>query len=132
MYKQHKIAVVVPAYMEEELISETLSGIPDFIDKIYAVDDGSPDDTFQIIHMLSEKDSRIIPVKVIKNGGVGYDLSLGCEAGYSDYGGDGQAEVEFGVLVGVYAEKGQDCGQDEDVVEQPVALVNKQDCVFCE
>ncbi len=84
MYKNQKIAVVVPAYMEEELIGETLSGMPEFIDKIYAVDDGSSDGTFQIIQMMTEKDTRIVPVKVIKNGGVGATIVTGYKKSLED------------------------------------------------
>lgn len=77
MYKQKTIAVVVPAYNEGELIGETLSSIPEYVDKIYAVDDGSPDETFQIIQGIAEKDSRVIPIKVIKNGWVGAAIVTG-------------------------------------------------------
>jgi glycosyltransferase involved in cell wall biosynthesis len=43
MYKEHRIGVVVPAYNEQELIRETLSSIPDYVDRVYAVDDASKD-----------------------------------------------------------------------------------------
>jgi len=49
MYKNKKISVVVPAYNEEMLIEPTLRSIPDNIDKVYAVDDSSPDNTFELI-----------------------------------------------------------------------------------
>ncbi len=84
MYKQKTIAVVVPAYEEEELIEETLSSIPEFVDKIYAVDDGSTDDTFLLIQRFAEKDSRVVPIKVIKNGGVGATIVTGCRKSLED------------------------------------------------
>ena len=34
MYKQKSISVVIPAFNEENLIKNTVDGIPDFIDKI--------------------------------------------------------------------------------------------------
>ena len=34
MYKEHKIAVVVPAYNEQLLLPETIREIPEYIDKI--------------------------------------------------------------------------------------------------
>lgn len=40
VYRGRRIAVVVPAYNEEDLIGETLGGIPDYVARVYAVDDG--------------------------------------------------------------------------------------------
>jgi glycosyltransferase involved in cell wall biosynthesis len=39
MYRDKKIAVVVPAYNEEMLIKDTITSVPDYVDKIYAVND---------------------------------------------------------------------------------------------
>ncbi len=49
MYKGKKLAIVVPAYNEENLIAETLSNMPDYADRIYVVDDGSTDRTGEIV-----------------------------------------------------------------------------------
>ena len=51
MYKDNKIAVVVPAYNEEELISETIASVPDFVDKIIVIDDKSNDDMVDVIYV---------------------------------------------------------------------------------
>ena len=77
MYKDHTIAVVVPAYNEELLISNTLSSIPSFVDRIYAINDASVDRTQKIIEENSLNDSRIIPIRHEKNLGVGSAISSG-------------------------------------------------------
>jgi len=84
MFKQKMIAVVVPAYNEDELIEETLSSIPDYIDKIYAVNDCSTDKTFQIIQKIAEKYSRIIPINRELNGGVGAAIVTGFKKSLED------------------------------------------------
>jgi glycosyltransferase involved in cell wall biosynthesis len=47
MYYQRSIAVVIPAYNEGAFIAKTLRSIPDFVDKIIVVDDGSKDETLE-------------------------------------------------------------------------------------
>ena len=43
MYRDKKISLVIPAYNEEKLIKPTLENVPQIFDKIYVVDDLSPD-----------------------------------------------------------------------------------------
>ncbi|HDS45299.1 MAG TPA: glycosyltransferase family 2 protein [Methanomicrobia archaeon] len=71
MYREHRIGVVVPAYNEEKLIRETLTGIPEYVDKIYAVDDASKDATAKVIQAVQETDKRIVFIQHEKNKGVG-------------------------------------------------------------
>ena len=84
MYKDHSISVVVPAYNEEGLIDETLSGIPDFVDRIYAIDDGSIDNTCEEIQGCCIKDPRIQLIKHDSNHGVGAAIISGYKKSLED------------------------------------------------
>ncbi|MFC2154745.1 glycosyltransferase family 2 protein [Candidatus Altiarchaeota archaeon] len=75
MLKEKTVAVVVPAYNEEALIEKTLTTIPEFVDHIYVVDDGSRDNTYE--KASSVKDSRIILIRHEKNKGVGASIVSG-------------------------------------------------------
>ncbi|MDD3856527.1 MAG: glycosyltransferase, partial [Methanoculleus sp.] len=61
-YRAKRIAVVVPAYNEEDLIGEVLDGIPDYVAKVYVVDDGSADMTGAIIDDYARLDPRIVAI----------------------------------------------------------------------
>lgn len=77
MWKDRRIAVIVPAYQEEELIADTLGGIPEFVDDIVVVDDASRDATGEIVQRM--EDSRIHYVRHARNRGVGAALVSGYE-----------------------------------------------------
>ena len=77
MYKDRKVSVVVPAYNEEELIGSTLSGIPDYVDHVYVVNDGSLDGTHRVIEEHDEKDPRIEAIHHEENHGVGAAIVSG-------------------------------------------------------
>jgi len=77
VYNDRTIAVVVPAYNEELLIADTLSSVPAFVDRIYAVNDASRDRTQEIIEESARKDPRIIPLRHEKNHGVGAAIVTG-------------------------------------------------------
>ncbi|WP_292521955.1 glycosyltransferase family 2 protein [Methanoculleus sp.] len=76
-YRGKRIAVVVPAYNEEDLIGETLDGIPDYVAKIYVVDDGSADMTGAIIEDYAHHDPRIVAIHHNPNRGVGAAITTG-------------------------------------------------------
>jgi glycosyltransferase involved in cell wall biosynthesis len=78
------IAVVVPAYNEELLIADTLSSIPSFVDRIYAVNDASWDKTQELIEEISRKDLRVIPIRHEKNLGVGAAIVSGYKQSLND------------------------------------------------
>lgn len=75
MYKNLKIGVAVPAYNEEKLIQKTLTTIPEFVDYIVVVNDGSQDDTLKKIKSSQKKDKRILLINNKANKGIGYSLS---------------------------------------------------------
>ena len=77
VYRENNICVVVPAYNEEILIEPTLNTIPDYIFRIYAVDDASTDRTPEIIRKCAEKDTRIIHIRHEINKGVGASIASG-------------------------------------------------------
>lgn len=81
MYRNKSIGITVPAYNESKLIKKTLRSIPSYVDKIYAVDDGSQDDTVEKIKNVD--DSRIVLIQQ-KNGGVGAAITSGYKKALED------------------------------------------------
>ena len=77
MYREKTIAVIVPAYNEEELIGKVLKTVPSFIDHIVVVDDGSIDRTGEVVKAHQEEDSRIIYLRHPRNEGVGRAIVTG-------------------------------------------------------
>ena len=74
MYKGKKIGVVVPAYNEEILILDTLKSMPESIDRIFVVEDGSKDCTHSLIEEQQQKDARIQLIAHPVNQGLGKSL----------------------------------------------------------
>jgi glycosyltransferase involved in cell wall biosynthesis len=77
MYLKKTISVVVPAYNEEKLVGQTLTSIPDFVDKLIVVDDGSTDNTAKIVMETAENDQRIHLIQHEANQGVGGAIVTG-------------------------------------------------------
>lgn len=80
MYRDKRIAVVVPCYNEEHLIINTLKGIPEFVDKIIVVDDASKDFTHFKMVELSNRNENIVFIGHFINKGVGAAISTGYRA----------------------------------------------------
>lgn len=82
MYRDRIIGVVVPAYNERELITEAITAIPAFIDRVYVVDDGSIDGTDTIVkeHICQ----RLRLLRHDKNRGVGAAIFTGYRAALAD------------------------------------------------
>ena len=92
MFNNKTIAVIVPAYNEENLIGDTLLSVPAFVDWIYAVDDGSKDKTPEIIRNHASKDPRIISFTHTVNIGVGAAIVTGYKKMLVD-------NIEIGVVM---------------------------------
>lgn len=79
MLEGKRVAVVVPAYCEEAILPRTLAGLPDFVDQVIVVDDGSPDRTFEVARALARKEARVEVVRLGFNQGVGRAIVRGYE-----------------------------------------------------
>jgi glycosyltransferase involved in cell wall biosynthesis len=77
MYRDKRIALVIPAYNEEKLIRQTLSAVPPLVDRVYVVDDASPDHQNEVISTCAQTDHRITLLKHATNQGPGGCLITG-------------------------------------------------------
>ncbi|CAG0999483.1 Undecaprenyl-phosphate mannosyltransferase [Methanosarcinales archaeon] len=81
-FNGHNIGVIIPAYNEENLIGETINGIPEYVKRIYVIDDCSTDSTPEIVKRLT--DPRIVSVRHEKNQGVGAAIISGYKLALED------------------------------------------------
>lgn len=102
LYRGSKIGVVVPAYNEERLIGDTLAGIPEFVCRVYVVNDCSKDLTQEVIEYYAKNDSSIVPLKHEMNQGVGAAIVTGYKKALEDgmdyvavMAGDNQMDPRF-------------------------------------
>jgi glycosyltransferase involved in cell wall biosynthesis len=70
-----RVAVVVPAFDEERLVGETVRGIPEFVDRIFIVDDASRDGTSAEAEGVG--DPRVEILRHEQNAGVGAAIATG-------------------------------------------------------
>src|SRR4051812_9796720 len=77
MYRDHKISLVIPAYREERLIGRTLEAIPSLFDRIYVVDDASPDGQNEVVLARAKVDPRVCLLRHEKNRGPGAAIITG-------------------------------------------------------
>jgi len=75
MYKNNRIAVVMPIHNEEKLAAGAISRIPRWVDWIIAVEDGSLDKSWAVLNAL--EDRRIIALRHSINRGVGAATKTG-------------------------------------------------------
>ncbi|RDI69723.1 glycosyltransferase family 2 protein [Halopelagius longus] len=79
MYKEHTVGVVVPAYNEEPFVYDVLATVPEFVDRVYVIDDASTDGTWDEIRRFAEEDDegRVVPIQHEENRGVGGAIKTG-------------------------------------------------------
>ncbi len=77
MFNGQTVAVVVPAYNEQSLIGRSISTLPDFVDHVVVVDDGSTDRTAERASMAAIARPEFSLVVHPANRGVGAAISSG-------------------------------------------------------
>ncbi|WP_245758001.1 glycosyltransferase family 2 protein [Natronobacterium haloterrestre] len=120
MYKGKSIAVVVTAYQEASFVGRVIETVPEFVDRIYAVDDASPDDSWEVITRVAERINestepghelavadggdgrRVVPIRHDENRGYGTAVKTGYRRAAADgidvvavMNGDGQMDPEI-------------------------------------
>ena len=58
MYRDNTIAVVVPAYNEENLIGRVIDTMPDYVDYMIIVDDCGQDQTGDLVKEYQKKNKQ--------------------------------------------------------------------------
>jgi glycosyltransferase involved in cell wall biosynthesis len=112
MYKDLLVAVVVPCYNEENKIGAVVKSMPDFVDRIYLIDDASSDGSANMAQEIAAQyGRRLVVIRHEKNSGVGAAISTGYKQAYND---------NFD-LVAVMAGDGQMDPADLEALIEPVA-----------
>ena len=87
MYEGKNIGVVVPAFNEEKLIGRVIETMPDFVDRIYVIDDCSTDATCEIVGQYlnqAEWRERLTLIEQPANAGVGRAITTGYRKALDD------------------------------------------------
>ncbi|WP_254530961.1 glycosyltransferase family 2 protein [Natrinema gelatinilyticum] len=120
MYKDNRIGVVVTAYDEATFVGRVIETVPEYVDRIYAVDDRSPDESWEVIQRVAERinrkrdretaeleltvadggdDRRVVPIRHEQNRGYGAAVKTGYRRAAADgldvvavMNGDGQMD----------------------------------------
>ncbi len=94
-----RIAVVVPCYNESTQILRVLETMPIEVDRVYVIDDASPDNTAAIVRDYQQRDRRIELIVHPVNQGVGGAIATGYKAALAEridvtvvMAGDGQMD----------------------------------------
>jgi glycosyltransferase involved in cell wall biosynthesis len=124
MYKNHSVAVVVPAYNEETQISRVIESMPEFVDRIIIVDDKSTDNTSAVVEGFLGKNPRVVLLRHEVNQGVGGAIATGYMWARDNgmdtatvMAGDGQMDpAELPVLLDPVVEEGVDYSKGNRLV----------------
>lgn len=99
MFEGHRVGVVVPCYRVEGQIRDVLTHLPELVDRIFVIDDASPDRTAEIVEAIG--DERITLLRHEHNQGVGGATCTGLAAALRDdvdlvvkMDGDGQMDPD--------------------------------------
>ena len=75
MFRDTRVHVVIPAYNVAAHIGSVLRGLPDFVDTVTVVDDGSTDGTAEAARAVG--DARVTALRSPVNEGVGAAMARG-------------------------------------------------------
>ena len=75
---------MVPAHNEQRLILKVLQTMPDWVDRVFVVDDASTDQTSEIVRRHIKEDPRVKLIRHSQNGGVGAAIRSGYQATLED------------------------------------------------
>ena len=120
MYEDQTVAVVIPAYNEEEFVGEVIETVPEYVDRVYPVDDRSEDGTWDEMRAAAERVNgrrtrgalstdggsqfaeTVVPIRHERNRGVGGAIKTGLERADDDgvdvltvMDGDGQMDPDL-------------------------------------
>lgn len=80
MYRGCSIAVVMPAYNVQDQIAAAVTTMPQFVDHLVVVNDGSTDGTARRLDRLRADNPRLVRVDHLHNRGVGAAIATGYAA----------------------------------------------------
>ena len=124
VYRGYTVGVVIPAYNEQGFVGDVIETVPSFVDRVFAIDDGSTDGTWAEIQesaksfnqtsatkSLAEVTAtdggvtdgrRVVPIRHEQNRGVGGAIKTGYKHALEEgldvtvvLGGDGQMDPDF-------------------------------------
>jgi glycosyltransferase involved in cell wall biosynthesis len=78
MYRENRIAVIVPAYNEGRQIGQVIDSMPQIVDAIIVVNDCSTDNTKEVVaRYAAAPNSKVILIDLAQNQGVGGAIAQG-------------------------------------------------------